>query len=142
MKKKPSQRSQRPAASARNAKPRIRLDRERVGKYLGILFHLNFVERQMGVAGLSVPCGWLPDWPVIKLIEEQVLGPGEDTFEREEVGDLISSCWDVYRETFGTLEEFDPERFLDWLEAGDFERVPFRGKPKGLWALPYEIPVG
>jgi hypothetical protein len=136
--KKPSKRRQPPTPHGQNGNHGGRFDRKRVGNYLRILFELHFVERQLGVAGLPVMCDWLPDGRVFDLIEEQVFAPGE---ENDDASTVIFNSWYAYREYFGTREAFNPKRFVDWLEAGNFDRVPFPEKPRGLWTLPYEMPV-
>lgn len=135
---KQSSRRQPPHRPGKNGNDTCRFDCERVGKYLRILFELHFVERQLGVAGLPVMAGWLPDGPVWDLIEEQVFAPGEKT---EDTTMVFMKSWYAYREYFGTREAFDPGRFLDWLAAGDFSRIAFPKRPRGLWTLPFEMPV-
>ena len=136
--KKPAKRRQPSTPSASTGTKTARFDRERVGKYLRILFELDFIERQLGTAGLTTRAGWLPDSLIFDLIEDEVFASAEDA---EAAGDVFINAWYDYRESFGTREAFDPGRLLDWLEAGNFDRHPFRSKPRGLWSLPYDMPV-
>ena len=119
------------------AQPR-QFNRKLVADLLRIQFHLSLVEVQIGVAGLCMQSGWLPDDPVFDLIDEQVFGPGERT---EDVLGVFLGAWRAYRENFGSLEEFDPKPFVDWLAAGDFHSHPFKKKPRGLWKLTRVLPV-
>jgi hypothetical protein len=134
--KKPSKGRQPLTPPGRNGNHGGRFDRGRVGKYLRILFELDFVGRQLGVAGLPVMCGWLPIGRVYDLIEEQVFGEKNDEFYM-----VLLEAWYAYREYFGTRKAFKPKRFLDWLESGNLDRNPFQKKRRGFWTLPYEMPV-
>jgi hypothetical protein len=136
--KDPFKRQQQPTPPGRNGSHAGRLDRERVGKYLRILFDLDFVGRQLGIGGLTVVGDWLPDGLVYDLVREQVFASVEET---EETSNVFFEAWNNYREYFGTREEFNPKRFLDWLEAGNLDRNPFPKKPAGLWTLPYQMPM-